>query len=133
MIRVLRPLAEYGDDAATPFLTRSEGRRFRLLIDTPSIETNAILELLTRIADHPEVECWSTNQQGERWVQIVLPTAGDDHIAVELHSPDRITRSAVYPASVRQFFAERMATVHLSVQEAFRQLICAEILSSTSI
>jgi hypothetical protein len=127
MIRALHPLPKQGDDPVTPFFARAEGRPLRLLVDRPSITNDETLEVIGALKALPDIECWFTTDERERWVEIDWATEVNDHIAVRLHSPRHLTHAALNPASTWRIFAERISTVELPTQEALRQLGYAEV------
>lgn len=127
MIRPLHPLPKQGDDPVTPFIATVEGRPFRLLIDRPTIIKGEALQVLDAFATIPGIECWSTTDDGERWVEIDWATEVNDHIAVRLHAPGRLMHAALNPASTWRIFAEQISAAELPMQEALRQLGYAEV------
>jgi hypothetical protein len=127
MIRVLQSLPKQGDDPVSPFLAEGEDRPFRLLVDRPSVTDDDSFEALGALAALPDIECWLTTEEGERWVEIDWATEMNDHIAVRLHSPGRLTNAALNPASTWRIFAERISTTGLPPHEALRQLGYAEV------
>lgn len=127
MIRPLHPLPKQGDDPVTPFIATPEGRPFRLLIDRPTIIEGEALQVLDAFATLPAIECWSTTDDSVRWVEIDWATEVNDHIAVRVHAPGRLTHAALNPASTWRTFAERISTAELPAQEALRQLGYAEV------
>jgi hypothetical protein len=120
MIRPLHPLPKQGDDPVTPFIATVEGRPFRLLIDRPTITEGEALQVLDAFATRPDIECCSTTDDGERWVEIDWATEVNDHIAVRLHAPGRLRHATLNPALTWRIFAE------LPTQEALRKLGYAE-------
>jgi len=120
-------LPKQGDDPVTPFIATVEGRPFRLLIDRPTIIEGEALQVLDAFATLPGIECWSTTDDGERWIEIDWATEVNDHIAVRLHAPGRLTHAALNPASTWRIFAEQVLAAELPIQEALRQLGYAEV------
>ncbi|MGH9043620.1 MAG: hypothetical protein ACRDVP_02075 [Acidimicrobiales bacterium] len=127
MIRPLHPLPKQGDDPVTPFIATPEGRPFRLLIDRATVIEGEALQVLDAFAALPDIECWSTTDGSERWIEIDWATEVTDHIAVRLHTPGHLAHAALNPASTWRSFAERTATAQLPIQEALRQLGYAEL------
>ncbi len=129
MIRVLQSLPKKGGDPVSPFLAEGADRPFRLLVDRPSITDDDTFEALGALAALPDIECWFTTDEGERWVKIDWATEMNDHIAVQLHAPGRLTNAALSPASTWRLFAERISTTGLPNSEALRQLGYAQVAS----
>jgi len=97
------------------------------LVDWPSITNHETAEVLDALTGLPDVECWSTTDGHDRWIEIDWASEVNDHIAIRLHAPGRLTQAALNPASTWRHFSERISTGELPPQEAFRQLGYAEV------
>jgi hypothetical protein len=122
VIRPLQPLPKHGNDPVSPYITTALGRPFRLLVDRPTIKDTEALDILDYLSASPEVERWSTTNDGDRWIEIEWETERNDHISAKLHSPGHHVLTTLFPASTWRTFAERMANSDLSAEEALRQL-----------
>lgn len=120
------PEARAGD-VRSAFTRGAKERPLRLMVDHDRIAPGSILELLAGFVGHPDVELWSTQDNGRSPLEFDWTPRSDDQVLVHWICDPHRSLTGVWPASQYCQAAGQAVSHGLAADEdaAYRELVHA--------